>query len=132
MLMELYCVGCGLGERPLMTYGYLSGMNREIENYHYHLSSAASIFGNSGGAVFEKDSLSFIGVPSRISVTLFGQAITHMGYFIPISRVYDFLDEQCFQFIYDSKYSPSECEKLREQKREKELYRIAPSMESDD
>ena len=122
MLMELYCVGCGMGQRPLMTHGYLSGMGIEIDNYDYMLSTAASIFGNSGGAVFEVSTLRFVGVPSRITVSMFGyQAITHMGYFIPIHRVYNFLEEQCFQFIYDNSYTPSKCDKLREQKREREL-----------
>lgn len=122
MLTELYCVGCGLGQRPLMTHGYLSGMGIEIENYEYHLSTAASIFGNSGGAVFEAETLRFAGVPSRISVSMMGyQAITHMGYFIPVYRVYNFLEEQCYQFIYDSNYTPSKCDALREKKREKEL-----------
>lgn len=122
MLTELYCVGCGLGQRPLMTHGYLSGMGIEIDNYEYWLSTAASIFGNSGGAVFVLDTLQFAGVPSRISVSMLGyQAITHMGYFIPIYRVYNFLEEQCYQFIYDSNYTPSKCNALREKKREKEL-----------
>ena len=120
MLMELLCVGCGMGERPLMTYGFLSGMNREIDNYPYHLSSANSVFGNSGGAVFEKESMQFVGVPSRIAVSLFGQAITHMGYFIPVDRVYKFLDEQIFEFIYDPTQTPSACAKRREEKREKD------------
>jgi len=286
MLMELLCVGCGMGERPLMTYGFLSGMNREIDNYPYHLSSANSVFGNclpgdtlismhdgtvkklsdiktgdyvlaygevasgltnarveeliesgekavyriragdkelyasgnhpvtrvtlfadfagknhnalqwvpvnklsegdviavmmdcpdynketncyiagdksllpddlqyaritkieevgvqpvydirldtrhaffangvlvhnSGGAVFEKESMQFVGVPSRITVSLFGQAITHMGYFIPVDRVYKFLDEQIFEFIYDPAQTPSACAKRREEKREKD------------
>lgn len=122
MLMELYCVGCGMGERPLMTHGYLSGMGIEIDNYDYMLSTAAAIFGNSGGAVFAADTLQFVGVPSRIAVSILGyQAISHMAYFIPIHRVYNFLEEQCFQFIYDKNYTPSKCEKLREQKREREL-----------
>ncbi len=122
MLMELYCVGCGMGQRPLMTHGYLSGMSIEIENYDYCLSTAASIYGNSGGAVFNIDTLQFVGVPSRITVSMLGfQSITHMGYFIPVNRVYNFLDEQCFQFIYDHAYNPSKCAKLREQKRELEL-----------
>lgn len=122
MLTELYCVGCGMGQRPLMTRGYLSGMNIEIENYDYHLSTAQSIFGNSGGAVFSVETLQFVGVPSRITVSMLGyQAITHMGYFIPVHRVYNFLDEQCFQFIYDPNYTPSKCTKMRELKREKEL-----------
>lgn len=122
MLMELYCVGCGMGLRPVMTHGYLSGMGIEIDNYDYHLSTAASIFGNSGGAVFEVSSLHFVGVPSRITVSLLGyQAITHLGYFVPVHRVYQFFDDQCYQFIYDPAYTPAKCDKLREKKREKEL-----------
>ena len=122
MLMELYCVGCGLGQKPLMTCGHLSGMGIEIENYDYMLSTAASIFGNSGGAVFSVETLQFVGIPSRIAVSMMGyQAITHMGYFIPVTRVYNFLDDQCYQFIYDSNYTPEKCEKLREEKREREL-----------
>jgi len=121
MLMELYCVGCGLGQRPLMTHGFLSGMGIEIDNYEYMLSSAPSIFGNSGGALFEVDSLKFVGVPSRISVSGYSTPITHMGFFIPISRVYNFLEEQCYQFIYDTSFTPAKCEVLREERREKEL-----------
>ena len=122
MLMELYCVGCGMGQKPLMTHGHLSGMGIEIENYDYMLSTALSIFGNSGGAVFSVETLQFVGIPSRIIVSMLGfQAITHMGYFIPITRVYNFLDDQCYQFIYDSNYTPEKCEKLREEKREREL-----------
>lgn len=122
MLMELYCVGCGMGLRPVMTHGYLSGMGIEIDNYDYMLSTASSIFGHSGGAVFEVSTLRFVGVPSRITVSLLGyQAIDFLGYFIPVNRIYDFLDDQCYQFIYDPKYTPSKCDKLREQKREKEL-----------
>lgn len=122
MLMEMYCVGCGLGRPPLMTHGYLSGMGIEIDNYDYMLSTAASIFGNSGGAVFGAENLKFVGVPSRIGVSMLGyQAITHMGYFIPISRVYNFLEDQCYQFIYDPSWTPSKSQRLREQKREREL-----------
>ena len=122
MLMELYCVGCGLGQKPLMTQGHLSGMGIEIDNYDYMLSTSASIFGNSGGAVFSVETLQFVGVPSRISVSMMGyQAIPHMGYFVPVERVYDFLDDQCYQFIYDLSFTPEKCEKLREEKREKEL-----------
>jgi hypothetical protein len=136
MLMELYCVGCGLGQRPLMTHGFLTGIGIEIENYDYMLSSAPSIFGNSGGAVFTVETLQFVGIPSRVSVSggMFGGSpIPHMGYFIPIDRVYNFLDEQRYQFIYDSNFTVTKCDKLREQKREKELaeYKSRAVLDSD-
>ena len=47
-------------------------------------------------------------------------AITHMGYFIPIDRVYDILDENDYQFIYDSKFSIDDCKKARSKKQKPE------------
>ena len=43
-------------------------------------------------------------------------AITHMGYFIPIDRVYGLLEDNDFQFIYDDKVSIGDCEKARKAK----------------
>ena len=43
-------------------------------------------------------------------------AITHMGYFIPIDRVYNLLDDNDYQFIYDSSKSIEDCEKSRKEK----------------
>ena len=44
-------------------------------------------------------------------------AITHMGYFIPIDRIKALLDENCYQFIYDDSYTMKKCEKLRKDKK---------------
>ena len=43
-------------------------------------------------------------------------AITHMGYFIPIDRVYNLLEENDYQFIYDDKISIEDCKKARKKK----------------
>jgi hypothetical protein len=43
--------------------------------------------------------------------------ITHMGYFIPIDRIKNLLDENCYQFIYDEKYTMKKCEKMRMDKK---------------
>ncbi len=43
-------------------------------------------------------------------------AITHMGYFIPIDRVYGLLEDNDFQFVYDSSISIGDCEKARKAK----------------
>ena len=124
MFMELYAVGSGLGEPTLATDGHLTGFGIIIQNYPYWLSTAPTIFGNSGGAVFLVETGEFIGVPSRIAVTWGGDAITHMSYFIPITSIYRFLDEQIFQFIYDSNYTSEQCAGMRRAKRyrdEKEM-----------
>ncbi|MBS7621534.1 hypothetical protein KEJ32_05425, partial [Candidatus Bathyarchaeota archaeon] len=102
----------------------LNGKQIEIDNYEYWLSSAPSIFGNSGGGVFclEDGKWYFVGIPSRITVVPLGFApnvVTHMGYFIPLYRIYQFLDEALYQFIYDPNYTEEQCEKMREEKREK-------------
>jgi len=85
------------------------------------MSSAQTIFGNSGGAIFRwsqsRKKYEFIGIPSRISVQPMGfsaDAITHMGYFIPIERVYKLLDDNCYQFIYDKNYTIKQCKKMRD------------------
>jgi len=122
-LTELACIGAALGYKPIVTFGNLNSIGEEIDNYEYWMSSAQSIFGNSGGGIFaEKDSdWLFLGIPSRIAVIPMGfgaNAITHMGFFIPLFRIYDWLEENCYQFIYDSTFTIEQCEELRDKKKE--------------
>jgi len=126
LLSELACAGAAMGEKPIVTTGLLNGIQIEIDNYEYWLSSAPSIFGNSGGGVFikHKDKWCYLGIPSRITVAFIGfstDAITHMGYFIPIKRIYSWLRDNCYQFLWDDGYTKEECDKIRNEKREKEL-----------
>jgi len=44
-------------------------------------------------------------------------AVTHMGYFVPIDRIFEWLEDEYYQFIYDSKVDPVKCERLREKKK---------------
>ncbi len=122
---EVYAVGASLGHPPVASDGHISYMDDEIEHYKYWMSSAPTIFGNSGGAVYRWSSTrkqyDYIGIPSRISIQPMGfsaDAITHMGYFIPIDRVYKLLEDNDYQFIYDSKVSIEECNKARKKKQE--------------
>ena len=120
---EVYAVGASLGHPPVASDGHISYMDDEIEHYKYWMSSAPTIFGNSGGAVYRWSSnrkqYEYIGIPSRISIQPMGfsaDAITHMGYFIPIDRVYQLLEDNDYQFIYDDKVSIEECNKARKKK----------------
>lgn len=124
----VYAVGAALGHSPVVTGGHISGFDDEIDNYEFWLSTAPTIFGNSGGAIFLQETNEFIGIPSRIAVILIGfgaDAITHMSYFIPITRIYKFIEEQVFNFIFDDRYTSSQCEELRKKKREEEELRLA-------
>lgn len=121
-------LGAALGEPPVLTTGRLSQFGREIENREYWLQTAPTIFGNSGGAVFLEDTGQFIGVPARIAVAMLGfspDAITHLSYMIPVTRVYKFLEEQMFRFVYDSKFTEAGEAEAREDKRKAEELKIA-------
>jgi S1-C subfamily serine protease len=124
---ECYAVGASLGHPPVASNGMITYMDDEIEHFKYWMSSAPTIFGNSGGAVYRWSSnrkkYEYIGIPSRISIQPMGfsaDAITHMGYFIPIDRVYQLLEDNDYQFIYDSKFSIEDCEKARKEKQKPE------------
>lgn len=121
--MPVWTVGCGLGEKPVITAGFLSSFGNEIDNKDYFLSTASSIFGNSGGATFLGETGEMIGVPARVMVVFIGWSadpIAHMGYSIPIWRVYQFLEDQMFQFIYDDSYTSVQCQQMRESRRQRE------------
>tara|TARA_Y100001938_G_scaffold134804_1_gene195711 strand:+ start:952 stop:1779 length:828 start_codon:yes stop_codon:yes gene_type:complete len=120
-----YAVGASLGHPPVASEGMITYMDDEIDSFKYWMSSAPTIFGNSGGAVYRwsdnRKQYEYIGIPSRISIQPMGfsaDAITHMGYFIPIERVYKLLDENDYQFIYDDSKSIDDCNKARDKKQE--------------
>jgi hypothetical protein len=46
--------------------------------------------------------------------------ITWMGFFIPIDGIYDFLEENYFNFIYDKTTDSKKCAELRKAKMEEE------------
>lgn len=108
---KLYIVGCGLGQPPFPTSGMLTGKDVQIDYYPYWQTSAPSIFGNSGGAVFLGRTLNLMGVPSRISVNggMFARdAITHIGYFCPPTEIHKFLKGQGFFFLVDSDHNEAD------------------------
>jgi len=86
-------VGCSLLFPPLPSDGILTRKNFLINSLTFHMSSAQIIYGNSGGGMFNAETGEFIGIPSMVPIVGWGTPITHMGLFIPISRIYDWLEE---------------------------------------
>lgn len=133
--MKIITVGAGLGEPPVQTEGVLSQFGREIDRREYWLVTAPSIYGNSGGATFLKETMQMIGVPARIAVTMSGfgglDAITHLSYDIPITRIYNFLEDQKFRFIYDESFTEQGEEDERKRLRDLEEQKMAVSPEND-
>ena len=126
--MPVVAIGAGMGEPPVLTVGRLSQFAREIENKEFWLSTAPTIFGNSGGALYLEDTEELIGVPARIAVAMLGfsaDAITHLSFAIPITRIYEFLEEQMFRFIYDPNFTEAGEAEARDKKRKDEEFKIA-------
>ena len=118
-------VACGaaLLHDPVLTTGIITHQGDEIDYKDYWMSNAQIIFGNSGGAMFADTSrgYEFIGVPSRIDVAGWGTPITHLGYFSPITRIYEFLTEQIFGFLLPgSEETEESCEKKRKEEQERD------------
>lgn len=130
---HVHAVGCALLHDPILTEGMITHMGDEIDYNDYWMSSAQIIFGNSGGAMFldKDDEHYFIGIPSRIDISGWSGAVTHLGYFSPITRVYKFLEDENFQFIYDEDYTEEQCEKMREEIKKKARQRAFPPVEED-
>jgi len=128
LTMPVMAVGAGLGEPPVVTGGFLTQFGREIDNKEYWLQTAPTIYGNSGGAVFLQDGYEFIGVPARIAVTMQGfspDAITHLSFIVPVTRVYEFLEAQLFRHVYDKNFTEKGEELERERKRKEEERMLA-------
>lgn len=138
MFDEVYAVGCSLGHPPIASHGMLTGLSDIIEHKNYWMMSAQIIFGNSGGSVFvhQDDTYYFAGIPSRIA-TSYNQAIAHMAYFIPLTRIYTWLEKQHLNFIFDESITPNESfnerQKLRNRsRREPEGYDSSPLTEDEE
>lgn len=101
---DVVVAGCSLAHDPFCNFGQLTYLSEIIEQKKYVMTNASSIFGNSGGALFLAETGELIGVPSRISGIQLGfgvDIITWMGFCCHPERLYQFLEEQELQFIYD-------------------------------
>lgn len=117
----VWAAGCSLGHDPLCNQGFITYKPELIDGKEYWMSNAAVIFGNSGGAIFLERTLQLIGVPARVSVMQMGFGLdvnTWMNWFVPINRIYNFLDDNMLYFLYDNNYTSVECFKMLEEKRE--------------
>lgn len=102
VFQKVLAVGCSLGHPPIATSGEIMSISDEIDGESFHMTNASIIFGNSGGAMFLDKTHEFIGVPSRVAGTGF-TVVTHMGFFIPLQTVYNWLKDINHRFIFEGK-----------------------------
>lgn len=104
LFMDIVVSGCNLAHEPFCNFGQLTFLKELIDQKEYFMANASSVFGNSGGALFLKDTGHMIGVPSRIpSIQLgFGvDVMTWMGFSAHTKRLYEFFEDQELVFLYD-------------------------------
>jgi S1-C subfamily serine protease len=102
----IYTVGCPLGHDPLPTLGEIATLNKEVNGERFWMMNAPTIFGNSGGGVFHRETRELIGVSAMVC-TYDGAVSTpvpHLGIMVSLESVYDWLDSLNYQFIYDPEY----------------------------
>ena len=114
VFQHIYVVGCSLGHDPIHSTGEITDLSDLIEGKTYMMGSANVIFGNSGGAVFNQVDGEFylIGIPARVAVA--NGAITHMNWFVPNSRIREFIARHKLDFLLDPKKTPEDAYRERE------------------
>ena len=104
LFQDVVVAGCSLLHDPFCTFGQITYLSEIIDMKEYLMSNANSIFGNSGGALYLKDTGELLGVPSRVTVNQLGFGLdvqTWMGFSSHPKRLYEFFREQEMQFLFD-------------------------------
>jgi hypothetical protein len=109
LFTRAYAVGCPLGNRPLPTVGEVSAKNKVVGEQTFWMLNAPTFFGNSGGGIFLASSRQLIGISSMIYT--YGKTspmvVPHMGLFVPLETLFDWLDGEGFSFVHERKPAPA-------------------------
>ena len=102
IFQKAWAVGAGLGKPPFPTQGLLSGFAKDSYGNDLILGSAPIIFGNSGGSGYvmsPRGKYELIGVPSMVSAYGWGNVVSHMGWWRPISQIRIFLRANDYGYV---------------------------------
>ena len=104
-----YAVGCPLGNRPLPTAGEISSKSKVVGDQVFWMLNAPTFFGNSGGGIYLASNCQLIGISSMIYT--YGKTapavVPHMGLFVPLEALYDWLDAEGFSFVWRRDPAPA-------------------------
>lgn len=95
----IYAVGCPLGTDPIPTAGQIAAPNHRVDGQHYWMINAPTYIGNSGGGIFDGQTLELIGLFSKIynHGSVRPTIVPHMGLVTPLAAVLDWLEEQGYR-----------------------------------
>ncbi|MBI2900375.1 MAG: trypsin-like peptidase domain-containing protein [Planctomycetes bacterium] len=111
----VYAVGCPLGHDPLPSPGEISTLHKEVGGERFWMMNAPTIFGNSGGGIFHRDTRELLGIAAMICTYdgFVSTPVPHLGIMVSLLTVYDWLDAQYLRFAYDPGVTPEMCERMR-------------------
>ena len=121
--------GCSLLHDPFPNPGTITYLREVIDQKAYLMQNASSIFGNSGGGLFQGSGEDFnlLGLTSRVTVTQLGFGLdvqTWMGFSTHPDRLYEFFEHQELQFLYDKGDDFYKAQARRESRRKDALRSI--------
>ena len=121
--------GCSLLHDPFPNPGTITYLREMIDQKAYLMQNASSIFGNSGGGLFQGsgEELNLLGLTSRVTVTQLGFGVdvqTWMGFSTHPDRLYEFFDHHELQFLYDNNDDYYSAQQRREGRRRDALRSI--------
>lgn len=103
LFTRVYAVGCPLGNSPLPTSGEISSRSKQVGDQVFWMVTAPTFFGNSGGGIFLADTCELIGISSMVYTYTYGlnrsMVVPHMGLFVPIRTVTQWLRSEGFEHI---------------------------------
>lgn len=95
-------VGCPLGHDPMPSAGIVSNLRKQVGGESFWIVSAPTIFGNSGGGIYDRRTLELIGVSALICTydAPVSTPVPHMSIVVPLEAVYDWLDSLGLSRLY--------------------------------
>jgi len=111
----IVAVGCPLGHDPLPTPGEVATLNKEVNGEKFWMMNAPTIFGNSGGGVFHRETRELVGVSVMVCTSdgAVSTPVPHLGIMVSLESVYDWLDSLNYHFIYDPEFPLEAFEAVR-------------------
>ena len=130
---ETWVCGCSLLHDPFANHGTITGLREIIDQKEYLMTNSAGIFGNSGGALFDRSGR-VLGIVSRVTSIQLGFGIDIVPWMLfaahPL-RLYKFFEEQELHFLFDPADDYHKAMKRREDKRKRAQARRASDSDSE-
>ncbi len=111
----IYAVGCPLGHPPLPSPGEISTLRKEVDGEKFWMMNAPTFFGNSGGGIFHRETHELVGISAMICTYdgFVSVPVPHLGIMVSLETIYDWLDGQYLQYVYNPQLTPESCQELR-------------------